>query len=136
MATRSILVVEDDAAIRNTLTALLDFKGYRWEEAANGQEALDQLAKVSRPCLILLDLMMPVMSGWEFLEKIAQDSSLAQIPIVVVSAYSEKAKDLPVKAVLKKPIDLRLLTQVIEQYCGGAPSLQASSSSDPSPGKD
>ncbi len=114
----SVLVVEDDPAIRESVVTALKIKGYPCREASNGLEALEVLKTLPQPCLILLDLMMPVMSGWEFLTRVEGDVTLAQIPIAVVTAYSERAKDLKVKGILKKPIDLNLLFQVVETHCG------------------
>jgi CheY-like chemotaxis protein len=114
----AVLVVEDDPGIRESMVTALKIKGYHCQEAANGQEALEALKTLPQPCLILLDLMMPIMSGWEFLTRVEGDVTLAQIPIAVVTAYSERAKDLKVKGILKKPIDLKLLFQVVETYCG------------------
>ncbi len=123
----AVLVVEDDPAIRESMVTALRLKGYHCSEASNGLEALEVLKTLPQPCLILLDLMMPIMSGWEFLTRVEGDVTLAQIPIAVVTAYSERAKDLKVKGILKKPIDLKLLFQVVETYCG-LPRLDSSTS--------
>jgi CheY-like chemotaxis protein len=79
-----VLIVEDDEAIRETLRELLEFEGFEVATAANGREAVSQLQRTERPCLILLDLMMPVMNGWEFLRKRREDLTIATIPVVVV----------------------------------------------------
>lgn len=114
---RSILIVEDDNDIRESLAQVLELEGYNVSTAANGKEALELLTTIKRPCLILLDLMMPVMSGWEFLNAQRDDMMLATIPVVVVSAAGEKAKSTPASGFIKKPIDLPVLLSMIEQYC-------------------
>src|SRR5437879_6509382 len=83
---KTILVVEDDTATRDALSLILEAEGFGVMGAANGQEALDQLRGSRRPDLILLDLMMPVMDGWQFRRAQAQDPALSAIPVVVLSA--------------------------------------------------
>jgi CheY-like chemotaxis protein len=89
-----IMIVEDEADLRDTLKDVLELYGYRVITAANGAEALQQLESRrngGRPCLILLDLMMPVMNGWELLDRLRDGSrpELAAIPVVVVSAAAD-----------------------------------------------
>ena len=117
---KSVLVVEDDPDIRETVADVLHEDGYPLATAANGREALDILARGDEPPgLILLDLMMPIMNGWQFLEEVKD----RDIPVVVMSAYHEK--DRPVSngalarrvAFVRKPIDLRLLLKLVEHYC-------------------
>jgi CheY-like chemotaxis protein len=82
-----VLVVDDDADIREATQMVLENTGHRVITAADGQEALEMLrGGQSRPCLILLDLMMPVMDGFEFLEKVKEISTLQRVPIVVLTA--------------------------------------------------
>src|SRR5262245_11415139 len=83
---RSVLVVEDDNDIRDALTLILRDQGYQVDSASNGQEALDQLRRGSPANLIVLDLMMPVMDGWQFRHEQQRDPTLAGIPVVIVSA--------------------------------------------------
>src|SRR5262245_65206359 len=85
-AASRILVVEDNSFTRDALLMLLCEKGYEVEGAADGQEALAGLGRGERPCLILLDLAMPRMNGWQFLEERQRDPALAAIPVVVLSA--------------------------------------------------
>jgi CheY-like chemotaxis protein len=115
-----ILIVEDDESIRNTLKIALEMEGYSVKTASNGKEGLDSLPKMKTPCLILLDLMMPVMDGWAFAEAIGHDMQLATIPIVVVTAFEkERTNSLKkVRSFIKKPIDLDLLLKQVELYCG------------------
>ncbi len=119
MTCKSVLVVEDDHDIRETIQAALEMEGYAVTAAANGQQALDALPKMARPCLILLDLMMPVMNGWQFVEEMHKDITLATIPVVVVTAYAERADGIKVRTVIKKPINLDLLLHVVGGYCDG-----------------
>lgn len=113
-----ILIVEDDEAIREALKIALEFDDYRVKEASNGQEALDILKGGYRPCLILLDLMMPVMDGWEFAKVLESDPNLSQIPVVVCTAIAEKAKMIKAKLVIKKPVDIELVLSVAKRFCG------------------
>lgn len=112
----SILIVEDNADLRWLYQQALQRGGYNVSLAANGQEAIDHLlSSNNRPCFILLDLMMPVMDGWQFLEKRAQDPSLSTIPVVVCSAAKE---NLPQGIrVLKKPVDISTLLSVAAETC-------------------
>src|SRR5690242_14878079 len=100
-----ILIVEDNPDSRETLAMVIEGMGYTVSTASNGREALDYLRTHSLPCLILLDLMMPVMDGWEFRNQQRQDPALADIPILVVSAVNDPDQIRAVDAVdyLKKP---------------------------------
>lgn len=117
MQCKNVLIVEDDEGIRETLRLALELEGYSVFSAANGQEGLDILPKIERPCLILLDLMMPVMDGWRFVEILDEDTILAAIPVVVVTAFAERAKSIHARGILKKPIDLDVLLATVKRYC-------------------
>ncbi len=105
----SVLVVDDDEAIRDVVAEVLREEGYNVACAANGLQALRQIEGDHHPDLVLLDLMMPVMSGWEVLEQLQADERLSRIPVVVVSAMNAPG----VSEHLAKPIDLdRLLSTV------------------------
>jgi CheY-like chemotaxis protein len=119
-----VLLVEDDLEISESLAELLRLQGFEVDTAHNGQEALDKLASGELPNLILLDLMMPVMNGWEFREKQLSDAQLAAIPVVVVSAVASQANGLGCAAVLQKPIEPGRLMSVVTS-CGGLPSMAA-----------
>jgi len=114
---KSILIVEDEKGIQEVLKDALEMEGYTVFTADNGQEGLEMLPKMPTPCLILLDLMMPVMNGWQFAEVISKDMTLATIPVVLVTAYGDRAKLVPSKGIIKKPIDLDLLLKVAKQWC-------------------
>lgn len=116
-----ILIIEDDESIRDVLKSALEFEGYNVHTANNGQDGLDLLPQIKKPCLILLDLMMPVMDGWTFVENISKikDTRLLQIPIVVVSAFTNDndSKLKTVRSIIKKPVDLDQLLEQVELYC-------------------
>lgn len=111
---RSILIVEDSVDLRVILTLALQKEGHQVQIATNGKEALDFLENSPPPDLILLDLMMPVMNGWEFLEKKNSDPKIAHIPTVVCSAA--KPEKLDCQAFLRKPVDLPDLMETIRNY--------------------
>jgi CheY-like chemotaxis protein len=112
---KPILVVEDDPDVLELYVALLQVKGYEVVTSRNGVEALEVLRRVT-PALVLLDLMMPVMNGWEFLRVIGQDPAIAHLPIVVLSAVADQKPPGAVKALLK-PVDVQKLWDLVAQYC-------------------
>jgi CheY-like chemotaxis protein len=115
-----VLIIEDDLDIRDALGQILEEEGYAVATAANGQEALDQLRSGPPPRLILLDLMMPVMNGWQFRAEQRQDPALAAIPVVVISAdtnIGDKATQLGVREYFRKPIEITGLLEMLERYC-------------------
>ena len=117
----SILLVEDDDDIRQAMTIFLEGAGYRVVEAKDGEEALRLLrASVSRFCLVLLDLFMPVKNGWEFRAEQVADPAIAHVPVVVVSAdrnARQKADTLGALDYLVKPIDFDRLLGAVAEYC-------------------
>jgi CheY-like chemotaxis protein len=114
---KRILVVDDDADIREALVCTLQAGGYRADGAGNGREALDQLRRDDRPQLILLDLMMPVMDGWQFRQAQRQDPDLAPIPVVIISAdIQNRAAYLGAADYLRKPFDWDNLLATVERY--------------------
>lgn len=114
-----VLVVEDDKAIREATIELLALEGYVALGASNGREALDTLERMvdKPPCLILLDLMMPVMDGWDFLAVQRATAPLAEIPVCVVTAVTDPKRAPDVKHRLGKPIDIEALLSVVNTYC-------------------
>jgi CheY-like chemotaxis protein len=101
-----ILVVDDHDAARLAAAALLSSTGYAVVQAPNGRDALALLAKGTRPDLILLDLMMPVMDGWEFMKRQRRDRQLCTIPTIVVSAipsHDPRCLEMPVVRLVSKP---------------------------------
>lgn len=116
---QSVMIVEDDSEIRETLKEIIELEGYTVYTAPDGKKALEMLRNAQdRPCLVLLDLMMPVMNGWELLELREQDVLLATIPVVVVSAAGDRAKNTHATGYIKKPVDIDVLLGTIRQYCG------------------
>jgi CheY-like chemotaxis protein len=116
---KTLLLVEDDADIRELLSDALRDQGYEVVGAGNGSGALGHLRSGLRPSLILLDLMMPVMNGWEFRERQRQDPSLADIPVLLLSADGAGDRHVPsLEAVgcLKKPFELDALLEAIARY--------------------
>jgi CheY-like chemotaxis protein len=116
-----VLVVEDDREQRESLCAMLDFEGFDYAEAANGREALDYLDRSKAPCVVLLDLDMPVMNGWVFRAQQLADERLSRIPVVVVTANNEGLRDrFPgVAGFLYKPLKFEKLAALLDLVCPG-----------------
>ncbi len=116
-----VLVVEDDAEIRDSLLEILGESGYRVVGVTNGHEALRMLRTLRPlPCFILLDLMMPVMDGQAFREQQLEDAALARIPVVVISASRDVAAQtqaLKLTEFLTKPLDLDELLALAARLC-------------------
>jgi len=121
-----VLIVDDDYSVLDAVRETLEDEGYEVSIAANGLEALKDLREGGRPCLILLDLMMPVMNGWEFRREQLSDSLLASIPTVIVTAYVGPIPDgLGEAPKVRKPVKPEQLISLVETYCpkrGGAPN--------------
>jgi CheY-like chemotaxis protein len=116
-----IFVVEDEEMIRESIVEFLDENGYQGVGASDGRDALDKLARADAPpCLILLDLMMPIMDGRSFREQQLQTPQLASIPVIVFSAYRDVARtatEMNVAGHLPKPLKLTELLRVVHQHC-------------------
>ena len=115
--TACILVVDDDAIIRDTVAEALQLDGFSVETARNGAEALG-IVRERRPNGIVLDLMMPIMTGWQFLERCHASHLCDGIPVVVMSAYNrlpDEAANLGVNGCIAKPFDLDVLLGAIER---------------------
>lgn len=119
MTNNTILLIEDDDSIREITQELLESEGYGVATAANGKAALELLQSMpTLPCLILLDLMMPVMDGWQFMEKKRIDPKLNAIPVVAFSALEErKITAARTDDVIRKPINPDVMIKVIKKYC-------------------
>ncbi len=116
---KSILIVEDDDVLRDTLSLMLQEEGYRVAGAANGQEAIDRLRGGEPVDLILLDLMMPVKDGWQFRAEQREDPALACIPVVIISAdcnAEQNANDLGAADCLQKPVEFDSLLDKLGRY--------------------
>ncbi len=115
-----IFIVEDDRDIRQSFEELLKHEGYGVESFANGQEAIDRLYKAPEPCLILLDMLMPVMNGEEFMNHFHKlPATILPIPVFLVSATSnpENSKKLGCRGFMKKPVDLNALLLIVKDFC-------------------
>jgi two-component system, chemotaxis family, chemotaxis protein CheY len=116
-----ILVVEDDDSIRGLVSEVLRDDGYEVSEASNGLEALQCLGE-RRPDLIVVDLMMPIMDGWTFVEQCRQSPACEKVPIVVTSAShdlphtAERLRSFGVWSCLAKPFDVDGLLALVERY--------------------
>jgi len=116
---RTILVVEDDPDIAESLCDVLHGEGFEVATAFNGREGLERLREIGRPCLILLDVMMPVMSGGEFLAALRKDGAFASIPVVIVSAWTNESAQLRAESqgFVKKPISIDALLEATHKLC-------------------
>ena len=120
LSCHSILVVDDDSDIRDTLTDILGEEGYRVAGVRNGREALAYLSARTRPSLILLDMMMPEMDGWRFRQEQQRNPAIAGIPVVILSAHGsvrEAALALGAADYLRKPLRVDNLLEIAERYC-------------------
>jgi CheY-like chemotaxis protein len=107
-----VVIVEDNDDVRETLELALQAEGYAVLGARNGREGLDVLSRAPRPCVVLLDLMMPVMNGWQMYRAVEERDLLPLASVIVTSATPEDAP--PGARVLAKPLDLDVLVQALE----------------------
>ena len=114
-APREVLIVDDDLDAREALAELLEYRGFSVGSAANGREALNYLRSSSLPGIIILDLMMPMMDGWEFLEHQSRDFALMEIPVIVLTA-TPPLEPIRAKAILQKPIHFDSLVKLLNHY--------------------
>jgi CheY-like chemotaxis protein len=121
-----ILVVDDDPASVEALCELLKKEGHDVVCAENGRQALERLREGRQFCVILLDVMMPVMNGYEFREEQLRDSSLAPIPVFVLTAdwsARKKAEELHAERFFQKPVSPPELLAAVGEYCRPSPSF-------------
>jgi CheY-like chemotaxis protein len=116
-----VLVVEDDADILRAVVQVLEDEGIAVQSADNGRSALAALRApgAPRPCLILLDLMMPVMDGWAFRAEQLRDPALSDIPVIILTAdgsAAEKSAGMNGAGALRKPVELLTLLEAIQPY--------------------
>jgi CheY-like chemotaxis protein len=118
----SVLVVEDDEVGREALALVLRDEGFTVEEAVNGWQAHEQLRSGDRPDLILLDMMMPSLDGWHFLDTLRRDKALCRIPVIIVTALGVScqmwARSLGAVACFRKPVDFKALLAEVRHWCG------------------
>ena len=115
-----VLLVDDDVATVEALRLLLEGAGHRVSTAENGRQALERLRDAEPCCVILLDIMMPVMNGFEFREAQLKDPKLATIPVIVVSAdgrAQEKARELGSELFFQKPLSPPALLRAVRRFC-------------------
>ncbi len=113
----TLLVIDDDEGIRTALAEVLDLCGYHVVVAADGQEGMDLLELGIQPNAIVLDLMMPRMDGWSFLELLRGDPRFQDVPVVVVSAVAGE-RPAGADACLQKPFDVGRLDHEVARLCG------------------
>ena len=118
MNSPTVLIIEDDVDTRDMLARFLELEGYTVHAAANGRQALEMLKKDPSASVIVLDLMMPVMDGWEFRRRQIEDAHLKNIPTIVVSASGrERMAQIPADGYLSKPVDMDELLSRVSQFC-------------------
>ncbi|MCP3143099.1 response regulator [Pyxidicoccus xibeiensis] len=117
-ASHPVLVVDDDPDIREAVQDILSFEGYTVVQADNGREALELLSQQPplRPCIILLDLMMPVMDGEELVGHLRKQPELAALPVILVTA-SGRALFEGVRTIIKKPFEMDELLAAVAAHC-------------------
>ena len=113
MSCYRMLIVDDDRSVREALRSALEDEGFTVAVAANGAEAMAKLAE-RRPRLVLLDLMMPIVDGWEVLDRMRADPSLDDVRVCVCSASSADLATTRADFVLHKPFDLDALKHVVD----------------------
>ena len=116
----TVLVVDDHEEVRMALEALLVAEGFAVVTACEGEEALDRLRGGLRPCVILLDLMMPRLDGWQFRHAQLADPALASIPVIAFSGHEslrERASEMGIQDVFSKPVDPDQLLRLVGRYC-------------------
>jgi CheY-like chemotaxis protein len=112
----TVLLVEDEVELRELMKEALELSGYVVVAAADGQAALDAIARIDHICLVLLDLLMPGMNGWDFFEKMRARPELASVPVVVQTSAPTQAPAGATR-VLRKPVQLDRLLSVVKEYC-------------------
>lgn len=113
-----VLVIEDDRTLRESLCEALQLEGFTVDGVENGEAGLRYLRNGQRPCVILLDLMMPIMDGWAFRRETLKDPALAGIPVVVMTAARPEREPIaPVKAILAKPLEMEIVVDELQKHC-------------------
>ena len=117
---KSVLVIDDEFDLVSTLRAILEGEGYRTESCTNGREALKKLAETEKPDLVLMDVMMPLASGFEVLQSIRDTPDLSKLPVVLMSSIPPgvKKEDCRWQAFLRKPFTLDVLMKTIHRLIG------------------
>lgn len=114
----NILVIDDDPAIRQSMQDVLGIHGYKVVTASDGKDGISKLSAMKeKPCMILLDLMMPGVIGWGFLDFQKSSPEFASVPVVICSAYEASARSIGTSPVLIKPVKLDALVSAIKAFC-------------------
>ncbi|WP_375755108.1 response regulator [Corallococcus exercitus] len=116
----TILIVDDEPDLREVVAELLEMEDYTVLQAANGQAALEVLASQPQPCLVLLDLMMPVMDGHEFLHRLRQDERHRELPVLMLTAHFSAKAPPGTVGLLRKPVDIAELLAMVARHCPAA----------------
>jgi two-component system, chemotaxis family, chemotaxis protein CheY len=122
MMTHTVLVVEDEVDLREMLQEALELSGYAVVAVADGRAALDAMARIESLCLVLLDLLMPGMNGWDFCDHVRKRPELARLPIIVHSSATN-SPPRGATAVVRKPVKLDRLLSIVGEHCD--PSVPA-----------
>jgi CheY-like chemotaxis protein len=115
----TVLLVEDDDDLRESMKDVLELDGYAVVAAHDGQEALDAMDRIEHVCLVLLDLLMPRMNGWDFFARLRARADFVDVPVIVHSSAPSRAPQ-GVTRVLRKPVQLDRLLSVVREFCPGA----------------
>jgi len=116
MIHHTVLLLEDEEELRETMREALELNGYAVIAAQDGQAALDELDRIDHVCMVLLDLVMPRMNGWDFLIQMRKRQKLADVPVIVHSSSPSQAPK-GVTRVLRQPLELERLLSVVREYC-------------------
>jgi CheY-like chemotaxis protein len=117
--THTVLVVEDEKDLRELLREALELNGYNVVTAVEGQAALDAMERIDHLCLVLLDLLMPGMNGWDFFQEMRARAKYATVPVVVHTSAAGAAPQGATR-VLTKPLELERLLAVVHEFCAKA----------------
>jgi CheY-like chemotaxis protein len=114
--THTVLIVEDEKELREMMCEVLELNGYTVVTAVEGQAALEALERIDHLCLVLLDLLMPGMNGWDFFKEIRARVKYATVPVIVHSSATESAPQGATR-VLRKPLEFERLLDVVREFC-------------------
>lgn len=118
MAKKPVLIVDDEEGIREMLKTAFGLYDYPVQLASNGREALEVLEGKTRPGMIVLDYMMPVMDGRKFAEELVRHGDWAKIPVILITAFPHEARVPLAIQVMEKPFDLDALLEAAQEFCG------------------
>jgi CheY-like chemotaxis protein len=120
MPTHTVLIVEDEADLREMLREALELHGYEVVAVEDGQAALEAAERIDRICLVLLDLLMPGMNGWDFFAALRTRPDLDTVPVIVHTSTPDTAPP-GVTRVLQKPLQLKRLLSTVAEFCPPSP---------------